>query len=59
MNRVFFAVVAAFVGWQAALKKSMEDALRKYGSLKQSADPRVVQEAKNALADIKWAMADL
>ena len=43
----------------AKLKKSMEDALRKYASLKESSDPRVVQEAKNALADIKWTMADL
>ena len=41
------------------LKKSMEDALRKYASLKQSPDPRVAQEAKNALADIKWAQAAL
>ena len=41
------------------LKKSMEDALRKYASLKQSSDPRVAQEAKNALADIKWAQAAL
>ena len=41
------------------LKASMEDALRKYASLKQSTDPRLAQEAKNALADIKWAMASL
>ena len=27
-------------------------------SLKQSPDPRVAQEAKNALADIKWTLAD-
>ena len=43
---------------KAKLKKSMEDALRKYASLKQSSDPRVAQEAKNALADIKWTLAD-
>ena len=43
---------------KAKHKKSMEDALRKYASLKQSSDPRVAQEAKNALADIKWALAD-
>ena len=42
---------------KAKLKKSMEVALRKYASLKQSPDPRVAQEAKNALADIKWALA--
>ena len=36
----------------------LEDALRKCISLKQSSDPRVAQEAKNALADIKWALAD-
>ena len=41
------------------LKASMEEALKKYSSLKQSADPRVAQEAKNALADIKWSMASL
>ena len=31
---------------KAKLKKSMEDALRKYTSLKQPPDPRVAQEAK-------------
>ena len=36
----------------------LEDALRKCISLKQSSDPRVAQEAKNALADIKWTLAD-
>ena len=36
----------------------LEDALRKYAALKQSPDPRVAQEAKNALADIKWTLAD-
>lgn len=31
----------------------------KYAKLLESSDPRVVQEAKNAIADIKWTAADL
>ena len=35
-------------------------ALRKYSPLaKNLSDPRMVQEAKNSLADLKWAQADL
>jgi len=39
--------------------KMIEGALAKYGSLVEAADPRVVQEAKNALADLKWTLAAL
>ena len=34
-------------------------ALTKYASLKDAKDPRVVQEAKNSLADLKWTKAAL
>jgi len=39
--------------------KMIESAIVKYGSLVDSKDPRVVQEAKNALADLKWTHAAL
>lgn len=38
-------------------QKMVKDAITKYASLKESKDPRVVQEAKNALADLKWTAA--
>lgn len=37
----------------------LEKALEKYSDLKQSADAAVAQEAKNALADIKWSASSL
>lgn len=37
----------------------LEKAIEKYSELAQDADPNVVQEAKNSLADIKWAASDL
>lgn len=37
----------------------ISEALRKYAPLKESADPRVAQEAKNALADLQWTKASL
>jgi len=40
-----------------AFVKSVRDALRKYAPLKNASDQRVVQEAKNALADLKWTLA--
>ena len=41
-------------------EKSVKDALssKKYLSLLESKDPRVVQEAKNAFADLKWTAAE-
>jgi len=39
--------------------KMIESAISKYGSLVEAKDPRVVQEAKNALADLKWTRAVL
>jgi len=40
-------------------EKMVESAISKYGSLAESEDPRVAQEAKNALADLKWTLAAL
>jgi len=40
-------------------EKMIESAISKYGSLVEAKDPRVVQEAKNALADLKWTRAAL
>jgi len=37
----------------------IDSALSKYAFLKESADSRVAQEAKNALADLKWTKASL
>jgi len=37
----------------------LEKAMEKYDSLKQSEDPAVAQEAKNALADMKWSAAEI
>lgn len=41
------------------LQKRIKDAISKYSFLKESADRRVMQEAKNALADLKWTLATL
>ena len=37
----------------------LEKAIEKYIDLKQSDNPNVAQEAKNAIADIKWSEATL
>jgi len=39
--------------------KSVKGAISKYASLAEAEDPRVAQEAKNALADLKWTLAAL
>jgi len=41
-------------------QKMVKDAISstKYSSLLESSDPRVVQEAKNSLADLKWTAAE-
>ena len=39
--------------------KVLDKAGEKYADLKQSADPLIAQEAKNALADIKWSASSL
>ena len=41
-------------------QKLVKDAISgtKYDSLLESSDPRVVQEAKNSLADLKWTAAE-
>lgn len=39
--------------------KMLSSALSKYSGLKDSADPRMAQEAKNAIADIIWTQAAL
>ena len=49
---------------KAAAKKQkfvqmIDSAVGKYESLKESKDPRVAQEAKNSLADLKWTKAAL
>lgn len=40
-------------------EKKVREAIAKYTFLKESSDQRVVQEAKNALADLKWTLAVL
>ena len=40
-------------------ERKVKDAILKYSFLKESEDQRVVQEAKNALADLKWTLAAL
>jgi len=40
-----------------AFAKTVRDAISKYASLAEAEDPRVAQEAKNALADLKWTLA--
>ena len=42
---------------QQKFEMMVKDAIVKYETLKESADPRVAQEAKNALADLKWTQA--
>ena len=44
---------------QSRFKKMVEGAIAKYSPLKESEDSRVRQEAKNALADLKWTLATL
>lgn len=44
---------------RAVFKADLKKKLAKYAFLTDSADPRVAQEAKNSLADIKWALAAL
>ena len=41
-------------------EKMVKDAISsaKYASLLESKDPRVVQEAKNSIADLKWTAAE-
>lgn len=43
---------------KAKFVKILKDSLTKYGPLKDSKNPKVSQEAKNSLADIKWTLAD-
>ena len=45
---------------KAKYEKLVKDAISgtKYASLMESADPRVVQEAKNSMADLKWTAAE-
>ena len=40
-------------------EKKIKDVIEKYSFLKESEDRRVAQEAKNALADLKWTLATL
>lgn len=44
---------------KAAFARKLANAITKYSGLKDSADPRVAQEAKNAIADIVWTKASL
>jgi len=44
---------------KAKFAKLVSGAIEKYSALKESADPRVSQEAKNAIADLKWTQASL
>ena len=39
--------------------RMLESAISKYAPLKESEDPRVAQEAKNAIADLQWTQAAL
>ena len=39
--------------------KNLDRAIKNFSPLTQSSDPRVSQEAKNAIADLKWARAGL
>ena len=45
---------------KAKYEKMVKDAISgtKYASLMESPDPRVVQEAKNSMADLKWTAAE-
>ena len=44
---------------KSRFEKMVTDAISKYSPLKESEDQRVRQEAKNALADLKWTLASL
>lgn len=44
---------------KARFESKIKEAISKYSFLKESGDQRVVQEAKNALADLKWTLATL
>lgn len=44
---------------QRITPEMLEKAIEKYAELKQSKNPNIAQEAKNALADIKWSEATL
>ena len=44
---------------KAKFAKMLANAVSKYSALKDSADPRIAQEAKNAIADIVWTQASL
>lgn len=44
---------------KAKLAKAIKDAVSKFAKLTESADARVSQEAKNSLADLKWAVASM
>jgi len=41
------------------LESGIKSALTKYAPLKENADARLAQEAKNSLADLTWTLADL
>ena len=42
---------------QQKFEKMVKNAIEKFEPLKESSDPRAAQEAKNALADLKWTQA--
>lgn len=44
---------------KAKFAQSVKAAISKYAALKDVEDPRLAQEAKNSLADLKWALAAL
>ena len=44
---------------KAKFAKMLAGAVSKYSALKDSSDPRIAQEAKNAIADIMWTQASL
>ena len=44
---------------QAKFVKNVKDAISRYAPLKESADPRLAQEAKNALADLQWTYMEM
>lgn len=46
-------------GQRERFAKKLDRAIKKFSPLAQSDDPRVAQEAKNAIADLKWTRAGL
>ena len=46
-------------GQRERFAKKLDRAIKKFAPLAQSDDPRVAQEAKNAIADLKWTRAGL